>query len=804
MSLVLVFSLTLPAMAAEIKYSESGFYFIEGTETQAPLSAVDKDLFIQVDGLYFKDLNKNGQLDPYEDWRLSIEERAKDIVSKMTLAEKTGALAFGCLGGTNGSFADLTHVDEILYGKEIYYALDRNRASMWYQIHNMNLFTCIAALSGLPKEQLDLFNALQAVAEEGRLGIPFTFSGDRKYNTWGGMIDGSSYAVGVSHDPQLVYDLFSEYAKESAAIGYHQVFHTYGNEIGSWYGDEVNYIAEMVVAEISAYDDHNFQSHTKHFIARGGRNAYVNATSPANLLDSWLVGWKAAVDNGTRWIMTNNNVGITPGVQTYFDKDTYDLLREELGYDGIVCTDWPLDASRILSATGVTRDGVDISTLDLAERYAMIMNAGIDMFSCSLAVPGKDMNYLSDTGFGRYFPEYVAEAVERGLITGERLDLSAYRVMLEKFRVGIFDNPYRDWETALNLIGSTEYIAEQYEIKDIYDIKRARRDVVNALEECMMTASTILLKNDNNLLPLSQGTKVYYESNNSTMQELTIPFLGQFAEVVDDMGEADVIVIQVTSLDDTYRDIRDEALETGKPMVLVSQINTGYTTEPGIAEVEVFDAILTTAYSASPDHGVRYSFYTYIHPEVLVDILFGRREPSGRTVFEIGRSADDYLLSFGDLGLDIGVDDFTRLYMAAVVKQDPTYELPDNLGDVLWPADFGMEYGKKASIYYDTLLVPRTVVERETVRSGRTSIQKVMANATQKVGEPFEVMFIAFNDGEDGNTVAKVYDGDKLVASKFISVKGGSFTVVRMEVTLDTPGGHVLRVGDLTATVVVE
>ena len=77
MSLVLVFSLTLPAMAAEIKYSESGFYFIEGTETQAPLSAVDKDLFIQVDGLYFKDLNKNGQLDPYEDWRLSIEERAR-------------------------------------------------------------------------------------------------------------------------------------------------------------------------------------------------------------------------------------------------------------------------------------------------------------------------------------------------------------------------------------------------------------------------------------------------------------------------------------------------------------------------------------------------------------------------------------------------------------------------------------------------------------------------------------------------------------------------------------------------------
>ena len=120
--------------------------------------------------------------------------------------------------------------------------------------------------------------------------------------------------------------------------------------------------------------------------------------------------------------MTNNNVGRTPGVQTYFYKVTYDLLREDLGYDGIVCLDWPLDASRILSATGVTQDGIDISTLDLAERYAMILNAGIDMFSCYLAVPGKDLSLVEGVGFQRYFPEYVAEAVERGLLTQERLD----------------------------------------------------------------------------------------------------------------------------------------------------------------------------------------------------------------------------------------------------------------------------------------------------------------------------------------------------------------------------------------------
>ena len=174
----------------------------------------------------------------------------------------------------------------------------------------------------------------------------------------------------VAHDEELLYNLVSEYAKESAALGYHQVFHGYGNEIGSWYGDEVNYIAKMSAIETKAYDDNDFQSHSKYFIARGGRNAYVNAKSPADLIDSWKVGWKAVVDAGTQWVMTNNNVGITPGVQGYMDKDTYDILRNELGYDGVVCLDWPLDISAIMSNTGITSDGTDISTI-ITNRYIL-------------------------------------------------------------------------------------------------------------------------------------------------------------------------------------------------------------------------------------------------------------------------------------------------------------------------------------------------------------------------------------------------------------------------------------------------
>ena len=58
------------------------------------------------------------------------------------------------------------------------------------------------------------------------------------------------------------------------AIGYQQVFHTYGNEIGSFYGDDPEYIAEMAATEVLAYQDNGaFSSHSKHFIARGGRKS---------------------------------------------------------------------------------------------------------------------------------------------------------------------------------------------------------------------------------------------------------------------------------------------------------------------------------------------------------------------------------------------------------------------------------------------------------------------------------------------------------------------------------------------------
>ena len=215
-----------------------------------------------------------------------------------------------------------------LYGTEPYVDVDGSKVvPMEYQIKEAKTTTFIAALTGNPKDQLDLFNSIQGIAEESRLGIPCVFSGDRSYNTWGGMVDMPHYAFGIAHDEDLLYNLVSEYSKESAALGYHQVFHGYGNEIGSFYGDDPNYIAKMSAIETNAYQDNGWSAHSKHFIARGGRNSYIKAKSPADLIDSWMVGWKAVVDAGTHYIMTNNNIGVTDGVQGYMDKDTYSISK---------------------------------------------------------------------------------------------------------------------------------------------------------------------------------------------------------------------------------------------------------------------------------------------------------------------------------------------------------------------------------------------------------------------------------------------------------------------------------------------
>ncbi len=825
MSVIMAMScITIPAVAetaAPVKESASGFYYIEGEGDRPRLSAASADKFIQADGEWFKDMNGNGELDAYEDWRLSSTERTADLLTKMTLAQKAGTLSFGGIAGKNGiTVTDFSGGEELggmngtafiapdseqMNNDTDEYITVNNTvyAPVAYQIKSLYETTMIAAMTGTPKNQLDVLNKIQSIAEDTELGIPVVFSGDRTYNTWGGMVDAPHYAFGVARDSELLYNLMSEYAKESAALGYHQVFHGYGNEIGSFYGDDPAYIAEMSAIETKAYNDNGFEAHSKHFIARGGRNSYTNAKSPADLIDSWMIGWKAVVDAGTQWIMTNNGVARTPGLQGYMDKTTYSLLRDDLGYEGIVCLDWPLSASMLMSQTGITSDGIDVSTLTLGERYTLILDVGVDMFSCYSMTKGVEQNDVDEAVTNCYHPDALVAEIKAGKYTEEALDVHVARVIKNKFDQNLFENPYRDWDEALEVIGSAAAASVNTIPMSTEEIDAIRRPEIIAMEQELMVKSAILLKNDG-VLPLSADAKIYVDSNAAATKTEDIAALGVKATVVDTLADATVALFHVTSFDDAYELMIEDAQDAGVPAVVIFEGTVS--SEPALQQFADANALLMQTYVNTPDHGSSVgSFYRYTTASVTAEMLFGEKEPTGKTLFELGYTSDAKDISWGELQDDIGVSDETRLYMAMLAKRNPEVEMPNNLGDVIVTTDYGMSYSKTADIQLSLLTAPKTAITEEVeVSEGSTSTTTSVVNAKPKAGEAFKISFVAENVGEgDGVTTVQVLDGETVIAEKVVGVTAGQFRVISLELVLEA-GEHLITVGNMTTTITVE
>lgn len=803
------------AMAEETEGTTERPYEVNVVEVaadgeQAALETHTKTI-IEVDGLQFKDLNGNGQLDVYEDWRADIDDRVDDLLSQMTLEEKVGSLFHASTGGTFTSLYPVT--DEFLYSNESEIEVNGEYYSpLYHQIISDYNTVFLHNVNGTPLEQLEENNTIQEIGESSRLGIPVTLSCDRSYNTWGGMVNMSNYAFGVADDEDLLYDLVAQYSKEMRAVGFHIPFHTYGVEIGSWYGDEVNNIAKMTATETLAYEENGVGACTKHYIARGGRSSYAGAVSPANLLDSWLVGWQAAVDAGTSYIMLNNGPALND-CNVCYDSETLGILRNDLGYDGIIVTDWPLFMGAP-SAEGTTPEGDDLSTMDVGQLYTTMLEAGVDQFGCFFMADGTDASqeYVDANYSHRQqaaWPDAIVAAVEDGTCDIELIDRAVARTMRNKFEMGLFEDPYGSAEEVLTLAASEAYQAEQFELTTIDDIYAARSEETNEMEIRLQTESTVLLKNDDNILPLADGTAIYVTGSDEETAANDAEAMAAYGNVVSTMEEADVVVARIgdTASAET---IIGEAQAAGKPVIVAYQASNGSFSSAGVEPnsyiAENSAALLMMTYDCKTDHGSSMgNFFTYTLPSVLADMVFGEKEPEGSLVYEIPRDGDDAQTDWGELAYDTGVDTTTRLYMAATVRQDPTALLPTNLGDVLYPADFGMRYGEDSDINLNTLVMDQevTTTEQENSWTGEMEEVSVAANKTVASGETFQIYMIADNAGADGTILAQAYEGDTLLASQIVSVEGESFAIVTMDITLEGAGEHVITVGDNTLTVTV-
>jgi beta-glucosidase-like glycosyl hydrolase len=786
----------MPAFA-EVKQSTSGFSYVEPNGDQIMVSVADPNLLIQVDGLYFRDLNKNGALDVYEDWRQPVEARVADLMSQMTMEEKVGQIIHSATAGKNGVHTNNVFNDAVLYGTENSVVSPGDGAvyqPMNFSINEFHVTTYLSNISGHLKDQFDFINAIQTIGEGHRLGFPIILASDRTYSTWSGMIDMARYGFGTAGDPELLYQMVNNYTKEMNAIGNLVILHTFGHEIGYVYGDDPNVLAEMAAAETRAAVDAGIITHTKHFIGRGGRASFDAARSTADLWESWMVGWKAVVDAGTQWIMVNNNRGLNPEVASYMDPGTFGYLRNELGYNGVVTLDWPwtVETARTQSP-GLHDNGRYAADMTDAEIYNWILHCGVDQFSAI------GVDYLdSEKPYGgrAIYPEVIYEGIESGVIDFKLVERSAARVLTAMFNVGLFDNPYRDWEAAKELVSGQPGLADElFLATNIEEIQKIRRPEMNELEERLMVESAILLTNDG-ILPLAQGAKVYFDSNNTEILRRGIAEFDSRTKLVDDMRDADVIVLQFDALNKAAEELHEEAIASGKPIVLIIEITHANTTEPTFYHVDNSNAILLQSYRVTPGYGnMGFYYHPFTKASVTADMLYGQSNPGGKTVFEIGWTHADRMLSFGDLQYDIGVTDPVRLYMAQLAKTNPKVEMPNNLGNEMVTTRYGMSYGKDADIELKWLLVPREIAQVEGVdRQGNPVINNVARNKVQTAGVPFEINFVAENHGYDGHINAEVLLDGEVIATRFVALTEGQFRVVTMEVTVAEAGEYELSV----------
>ena len=611
---------------------------------------------IHKDGLLFRDLNRDGVLEPYEDWRLSGAARAADLLSRMTLDEKAGAMMHGSLAMTLNDQYDLREIKPLIL------------------LSGVTAF--ITRLSEPAAELAQANNELQAIAEQGHLGIPLLISSDPRShfdNVTGASVAAKGFAqwpgtLGLASigDAEVVRHFADTARQEYRAVGIHMALSPQADlateprwpRINGTFGEDPTLVARMVQAYVTGFQ-HGAQgvgpdgvaTIVKHWVGYGaaangfdGHNYYGRfAKFPANRFEDHIRPFDAAFRVGVAGIMPTYDILLDvsldgeplEAVGANFNRQLLtDLLRKQHGFRGLVLSDWAItrdcDPSCMTGTPPQTPTDIGmpwgVEKLSKLERYAKAVNAGVDQFGG-----------VTDT-------DILVAAVKSGLVSEARVDASVLRILDLKFRLGLFENPFVAANRAATTVGAPAF----------------RRAALDAQRR-----SLVLLQNQGNLLPLANTVRKVFAPGMAA-SSLASRGLRQ----VKSPALADVAILRFGTPHEALHPgfffgsrQQEGALDFKADSPELKQLAEASRSVPTILVVSldrpaILKPLQDTATAIVGDFGAS--------DDAVLDVLLGKARPEGRLPFELPSS------------------------MAAVEAQQP--DAAHDSENPLYPIFFGLRY----------------------------------------------------------------------------------------------------------------
>ena len=455
---------------------------------------------------------------PWLDADLPVDERVQLLLDAMTIEEKAGLffhtmIAIGDLEEPNPVFATPS-------------------AREFLETKRMTHFNLLGA-APTGREIAAWQNALQRLAASTRLGIPVTLSTDPRHsfseNPGASILAGpfsqwpETLGLAATRDEALV-ERFADIARqEYTAVGLRVALHPqvdlateprWARQTAT-FGEDAELSGRLGAAYIRGFQGVSFgpgsvSTMTKHFPGGGpqkdGEDPHFpygrEQVYPGGEFELHLKPFEDALAAGTRQMMPYYGMPVGTEYEEVgfgFNKSVITgLLRERYGFDGVVCTDWGLISDSEIFGQPFPARAWGVEHLTPRERMKKVLDAGADQFG------------------GEANPELLLELVADGEVTEARLDVSARRILREKFELGLFENPYVDEDAADDIVGRAEFRA--------------------AGEDAQRASITVL--SNNGALPFARGRKLYVEGIDAEVA-------ASFGEVVETPREADLAIIRL-------------------------------------------------------------------------------------------------------------------------------------------------------------------------------------------------------------------------------------------------------------------